>query len=217
MQSPRGAVIGKFCSYLACQFKGLKFLACCGPCCPLLKLLLIKKIYHLNTLHLYPAKTNKVSKTNKERVTEFLYHAVQLPTSDCSIFAENEGLVQIKSLYNPSRLWSRLQTTLAQITRIAPKWIYTVLKFFHSLRFLSNLFLPWKQSCPEKIHCIEYILFTFRSFEQLALALKNRVCPELIVLNIYSGFLSKIYIIWDFWATCACHEKESYPGIFHCI
>jgi len=121
MQSPRGAVIGKFCSYLACQFKGLKFLACCGPCCPLLKLLLIKKIYHLNTLHLYPAKTNKVSKTNKERVTEFLYHAVQLPTSDCSIFAENEGLVQIKSLYNPSRLWSRLQTTLAQITRIAPK------------------------------------------------------------------------------------------------
>jgi len=59
------------------------------PCCPLLKLLLIKKIYHLNTLHLYPAKTNK------ERVTEFSYQAVQLPTSDCSIFTENEGLVQI--------------------------------------------------------------------------------------------------------------------------
>ena len=28
MQSPRGAVMGKFCSYLACQLKGLKFLAC---------------------------------------------------------------------------------------------------------------------------------------------------------------------------------------------
>ena len=37
-------------------------------CCPLLKLLLIKKIYHLNTLHLHPAKPNKDSKTNKERV-----------------------------------------------------------------------------------------------------------------------------------------------------
>jgi len=29
------------------------------------------------------------------------------------------------------------------------------------------------------------ILFTFWSFEQLALALKNRGCPELTVLNIY--------------------------------
>ena len=29
MQSPVDDVIGKFCSYLACQLKGLKFLACC--------------------------------------------------------------------------------------------------------------------------------------------------------------------------------------------
>jgi len=63
------------------------------PCCPLLKLLLIKKIYHLNALHLYPAKTNKDSKTNRERVTGVLYQAVELPTCDCSIFTENEGLV----------------------------------------------------------------------------------------------------------------------------
>jgi len=35
-----------------------------------------QKIYQLNTLHLYPAKTNKGSKTNKERVTEFLYKTV---------------------------------------------------------------------------------------------------------------------------------------------
>ena len=45
---------------------------------------------------IYPAKTNKDSKTNKERVTEFLYQAVELSTSNCSIFTENEGLVQIK-------------------------------------------------------------------------------------------------------------------------
>jgi len=32
---------------------------------------------------------------NKERVTEFLYQAVELPASDCSIFTENENLVQI--------------------------------------------------------------------------------------------------------------------------
>jgi len=39
------------------------------------------------------------------------------------------------------------------------------------------------------------ILFTFRIFEELALALKNRVCPEFTVLNIYfyySGFLSNL-------------------------
>jgi len=29
------------------------------------------------------------------------------------------------------------------------------------------------------------VLFTFRIFEQLALALKNGVCPEFTVLNIY--------------------------------
>ena len=32
---------------------------------------------------------------NEQRVTEFLYQAVELPTSDCSIFTENESLVQI--------------------------------------------------------------------------------------------------------------------------
>jgi len=30
-----------------------------------------------------------------------------------------------------------------------------------------------------------YILFTFRSFKQLALALKKRGCPEFTVLNMY--------------------------------
>ena len=58
-------------------------------CCPLLKLLLIIKICHLNTLHLYLAKTNK------ERVTGFLYQAVELSASNCSIFTQNESLVQI--------------------------------------------------------------------------------------------------------------------------
>ena len=68
-----------------------------------------------------PSENNKNSKTNKERVTEFFNQAVQLPTSDCSIFTETRGLGPDQSHYNPSRLWSRLQTTLVQITRIAPK------------------------------------------------------------------------------------------------
>jgi len=45
-----------------------------------------------------------------------------------------------------------------------------------------------KREFALKIFTILNILFTFRVFEQLALALKNRVCPEFTVLNIY--FLS---------------------------
>ena len=86
--------------------------------------------------------------------------------------------------------------------------------FLHS-GYLSNLRLPWKQrcpgifhgiehtfyiqdiwatcACPEKqnvpwIHCIEYIFSILKNFEQLALALKNRVWSEFTVLNTY--FLS---------------------------
>jgi len=48
-------------------------------------------------LHKHPAPPPSAnSKTNKERVTEFLHQAVDLPKSDCSIFTENEGLAQIK-------------------------------------------------------------------------------------------------------------------------
>ena len=75
-------------------------------------------------------------------------------------------MVKIKVVYNQSGLWSRLHTTLAHFTRITPKWIYTVL----------NIFSP------------------FRSFEQLALALKNRVCLEYIFYQ--SGFLSNLCLPW---------------------
>jgi len=70
--------------------------AICTYVLPAYKTLVNQKIYHLITLHLYPTKTNKDSKTNKERVTEFLYQAVELSTSNCSMFTENEGLVRIK-------------------------------------------------------------------------------------------------------------------------
>ena len=46
----------------------------------------------LNTLHLYPAQTRTRTKIEIPNA----YQAVELQTSDCSIFTENEGLVQIK-------------------------------------------------------------------------------------------------------------------------
>jgi len=49
---------------------------------------------------------------------------------------------------------------------------------------LNNGACPKKRSYPEIFYCIEYT-FTFWSFEQLPLALKNRGGPEFTVLNIY--------------------------------
>ena len=118
---------------------------------------------------------------------------------------------------------------------------FTVLNmYFLSFRIFEQLTLALKnQSVPEKFLCIEYT-FYIPDFEQLALALKNRGCPEYTVLNMYFllfrifeqrvlALKNTVYpenfhcieyiffIIQDFWATCACPEKQSCPGIFHCI
>ena len=61
-----------------------------------------------------------------------------------------------------------------------------------------------------KIFTVLNILFTFRIFEQLALALKNRVCLEFT-------YWKHIFIIQDFWTTCSCAGKQSCPEIFHCF
>jgi len=80
---------------------------------------------------------------------------------------------------------------------------------------------------------------SFRIFEQLALAPKNRVCPGIFHCIEYTFYIQDFwatctcpekqgvpwihygehvfFIIQDFWATCACPEKQSCPGIFHCI
>ena len=61
-----------------------------------------------------------------------------------------------------------------------------------------------KNRVAQKIFALWNILFTFRIFEQLALDLKNRGCPEFTLLNVF-------FIIQVFWATCACPEN------FRCI
>ena len=73
--------------------------------------------------------------------------------------------------------------------------------FYHS-EFLSNLRLPWKTAFALKIFTVLNILFTFRIFEQLALALKNSV-PWIHCIEF------TFFIIQDFWATCTCLEKQS--------
>jgi len=125
-------------------------------------------------------------------------------------FYRKRGLGADQSHYNRSRRWSWLHTTLAQITRIAPKWITLYWKFFHSSRFLSNLRLPWKnQSCLEIFHCIEYTFYIQECWETCFYPEKQR--GPWIQSTEYIFYYSGI------WATCACPEKQSCPGIFHCI
>jgi len=81
--------------------------------------------------------------------------------------------------------------------------------FLHS-GFLSNLRLPWKQSCLGIFHCIAYT-FYIQDFWATCACPEKQNCPEIF------HCVEKYFIIQDFWATSACPEKRSCPGIFHCI
>jgi len=123
--------------------------------------------------------------------------------------------------------------------RIAPNWIYIVLKIFSqftifeqlalalkknrvalkiftvvnilfTFRIFNNLRLPWQQSFPENFHCIEYI-FYYSGFLCNGACPEKHSSPEIFLCNEYT------FYIQDFWVTCACPEKQSCPGIFHCI
>ena len=106
----------------------------------------------------------------------------------------------------------------------------TVLNIFFTIQdFWATCDFPEKQSLPWKFSLFGVYFYIRGSFEQLALAMKNRVCPEFTVLNIY--FLSFrifeqlcltwktelpwnfhcieiFFIIQDFWATCDCPENR---------
>jgi len=108
------------------------------------------------------------------------------------------GLGPDRSNYNQSRLWSRLHTTLAQITQITPKvnlhrnWMYYIENFFTVQDFWATC------SCPEIFHCIEHTS-TFRISEQLALALKTGFALKIftVLKHFYhSGFLSNLHLPW---------------------
>jgi len=88
-------------------------------------------------------------------------------------------------------------------------WIYCIEYIFFIIQvFWATCACPEKQSSPEIFHCIEHT-FTFRSFAQFALALKNGVCRE-----IFHGVEYIFFIIQDFWGTCACPENRVCPEIF---
>jgi len=65
--------------------------------------------------------------------------------------------------------------------------------------------MPWKTEVALKLFTVLNILFTFRIFEQLALALKNRVALNSlywICIFYRSGFLSNLRLAWKHSLPC---------------
>ena len=131
-------------------------------------------------------------------------------------FYRKRGLGLDQSHYNQSRLWSRLHTTLAQISR---KWIYSedhpkvnmgsppseytfntlYWKIFHRSGFSSNLLLPWKTQCAVNSLYWIYIFLLFRFLSNLLLPWKAELHWNFsLYWNIFyhSGFLINLRLSW---------------------
>ena len=110
--------------------------------------------------------------------------------------------------------------------------------FYHS-GFWGNLRLPWKTELPWYFHCIKHVFFIIQEFWVTCACPEKTELPWKVSLYgiyfLHSEFLSNlrlpwktegslnllyrihIFIIQEFWVTCAFPEKQSCPGIFHCI
>jgi len=64
--------------------------------------------------------------------------------------------------------------------------------YFLSFRIFEQLALALKNRVALKIFTVCNILFAFRIFEQLALALKNRVCPGIFHYTEYDLYRSRV-------------------------
>jgi len=122
-------------------------------------------------------------------------------------------------------------------------WIMSLANGYWSLadtckmsRYKRSCSCSEKQSCPKIFHCVEILYFiSFMIFEQLALALKNRLCLkffavlkyflsfrifEQLVLGLNTEFAQKFLTVVNilfafriFEQLCACPEKQSLPWI----
>ena len=148
-------------------------------------------------------------------------------------FYRKRGLGPDQIHYNLSRLWSRLHTTLAQITWITPKLRYTVLKIFSPFRIFEQLALALQTEFALKFFAVLNVLFKFRI---LLLPLKI----ECVLNSLYWkyilyhwGFLSNLRLPWKtelpwnfslywihflpfriFQRLCTYLEKQSLPWKF---
>ena len=123
---------------------------------------------------------------------EFLYQAVDLPTSDFSIFVENEGLVQITVIITSQDFGPDYILHSPKLHGSSPSK-YTLYKIFHHSGFMSNMRLPWNFAL--------YIFFLpFRIFEQLCACPEKQSLPWKFSLYwiyfLHSAFLSHLRLPW---------------------
>ena len=140
---------------------------------------------------------------------------------------------------NLSWLWSRLQTTLAQIARIAPKWKHCFENFFTVHDIWEICACPVKTELPWNFSLYWIYFLHSGLLSNFALALKNRGCPEFTVLIIYflsfwsfeqltlslkNGLAQKFFTVLKYFLPFrifeqlrAWREKQGFPGIFRCI
>ena len=145
----------------------------------------------------------------KNRVCPEIFHCIEIffifqdfwGTCACP---ENRVCHEIFTVFNilfTFRMFEQL--LLAMKNRVCPE--LTVV--FHHSDFWTTCACSEKQSLPW-IHCIKFIFFLIQNFEQPALALKNRICPEIFhCIEIFFTFQ-------DFWATWACPENRVCPEFF---
>jgi len=126
------------------------------------------------------------SKTNKERVTEFLHQAVELPTSDCSVFTENESLVQIKVTMTNRDFGPDYKLPQPKLHGSLPsEYINCIENFFTVRYFWATSACPEKVELPWNFSLYWTYLLRLGFLSNFAYALKNRGCREFTVLNIY--------------------------------
>jgi len=94
--------------------------------------------------------------------------------------------------------------------------------------------LPWKTELSWNFPLYEIYFLHSEYLSNLRLPWKNRValkffapyieefwatcaCPEKQIFPGIFHCIEIFFIIQDYWATCACPEKQSCPEIFHCI
>jgi len=84
--------------------------------------------------------------------------------------------------------------------------------YFLLIRIFEQLALALKNRVwPGIFHCIDMYFLSFRIFEQLALALKNRV-----PLKFFTAW-NILFTIKIFEQLALSLKNRVWPGIFHCI
>jgi len=138
------------------------------------------------------------------RYIQYTFHIQDVwATFDCPEKQSVLWIHCIECTFHHSEFWT---TCPCPENRVCPENFHCI-EYSFTFRIFEQLVLALKNSVPW-IHCIEYIFFIIQNFEQPALALKNRICPEIF------HCIEIFFMFQDFWATCACPENRVCPEFF---